>query len=33
MFYAEMVDDEGENLMLVLYLINLCLKCKRLHEK
>ena len=27
MFYAEKVDDEGENLMLVLHLINLCLKC------
>ena len=26
MFYVEKVDDEGENLMLVLYLINLCLK-------
>lgn len=33
MFYAEKVDDEGEKLMLVLHLINLCLKCKRLHEK
>lgn len=33
MFYAEMVDDEGENLMLVVHLINLCLKCKRLHYK
>ena len=33
MFYVEKVDDEGENLMLVLHLINLCSKCKRLHEK
>ena len=33
MFYAEVVDDEGENLMLILHLIYLCSKCKRLHEK